>query len=152
MGQPTTASRSIEIDASPEAVYDVVADVTRTGEWSPECHTCVWLGTPGQVGSRFKGSNRNGPARWSTTAEVTAADRGREFAFATIFRKDHATRWRYTMVGEGSGTRLAESFETVRTPALIALAERLFLRHRQEQLESGIEATLARIKAIVEAG
>ncbi|HAY67306.1 MAG TPA: hypothetical protein DCY82_03325, partial [Acidimicrobiaceae bacterium] len=27
---------SIEIAASPEAVYDLVSDVTRMGEWSPE--------------------------------------------------------------------------------------------------------------------
>jgi hypothetical protein len=56
------------------------------------------------------------------------------------------------MAGAGDRTTLTESLDSVRKPALIALAERLFLCHRQQQLESGIEATLARIRAIVEAG
>jgi hypothetical protein len=152
VSQPTTASRSIDIAAPPEAVYGVVSDITRTGEWSPECHTCVWLGEAGTVGSRFKGSNKVGPARWSTTAEVTAADPGREFAFATLFRGGHATRWSYTMAGTGSGTTLTESFESVSAPLPIRIVEALFLRNRQQQLESGLEATLGRIKAIVEGG
>ena len=32
---------SIEIAAPPQAVYDLIADVTRMGEWSPECYRCV---------------------------------------------------------------------------------------------------------------
>ena len=79
MGVPTSGSATITIDARPEAVYDLVADVTRMGEWSPECVSCEWLDTPGAEGSRFRGRNRNGPARWTTTAKVLRADRGREF-------------------------------------------------------------------------
>ena len=33
---------STEIAASPEVVYDLVADITRMGEWSPECYQCTW--------------------------------------------------------------------------------------------------------------
>ncbi len=151
MGLPTTASRSIEIAASPEAVYDVLSDVTRTGEWSPECHTCEWLGEPGQVGSRFKGRNRSGPARWTTTAEVLAADRPTRFEFATIYRGAPATCWTYTLSGRGP-TTLTESFESVNTPLPLKVIETVFLRNRQQQIEQGIDTTLARIKAIVEAG
>ena len=28
---------TIEIAATPETVYDLVSDITRMGEWSPEC-------------------------------------------------------------------------------------------------------------------
>ncbi|HTO00672.1 MAG TPA: SRPBCC family protein, partial [Microthrixaceae bacterium] len=31
-----------EIAASPEAAYAAISDVTRMGEWSPECHSCEW--------------------------------------------------------------------------------------------------------------
>ena len=31
-----------DIDPPPEAVYDAIADVTRMGQWSTECHTCEW--------------------------------------------------------------------------------------------------------------
>jgi len=150
MSAPTTASRSIDIAAPPEVVYDLVADITRTGEWSPECRSCEWLDEPGQVGSRFKGHNRQGPARWTTTARVSAADRPRTFGFATLFKDGDATRWTYELAPDGDGTRLTESFESVDAPALIKLAERWFIRNRQQQLESGIDQTLAKIKAIAE--
>ena len=151
MSVPTTASRSVEIAAPPEAVYDIVSDVTRTGEWSPECHSCEWVGTPGDVGARFKGHNKRGPARWTTTAEVIAADRPNEFAFATMSKDQQGTVWRYRMAPNGGdGTTLTESFEAISAPWLIAFAEKYILRNRQEQLEQGIDDTLARIKAIAE--
>ena len=152
MSAPTHAERSVTIDAPPEAVYDLVADVTRMGEWSPECVRCEWQGEPGIVGSRFRGHNRSGPARWSTTAEVVTADRPNSFAFATLNGDKVGTRWTYTLRPTDGGTELSESFESVSTPRLIALAERLFVRHRQEQLEEGMERTLAAIKAVAEAG
>jgi Polyketide cyclase / dehydrase and lipid transport len=147
---PSNASRSIDIAASPEEVYDLVSDVTRTGEWSPECRSCEWVDEPGRVGSKFKGHNKSGPARWTTTAEVLAADRPTTFGFATLFKDGHATRWTYEMAANGEGTTLTESFESVDAPAFIKLAERFFIRNRQEQLEKGIDETLAKIKALAE--
>ena len=151
MSRPTTASRSIEIDASPEAVFDLVADITRTGEWSPECVSCEWLDEPGAVGSTFKGRNRQGPVRWSTTARVLVADRPDIFEFATLHRDAPSTRWGYSIESAGGDTTtLTETFEAISAPWLIDLAERLFLRNRQQQLEAGITASLERIKAIAE--
>jgi hypothetical protein len=147
---PTTASRSIDIAASPEVVYDLVSDITRTGEWSPECRSCEWVDQPGQVGSRFKGHNRQGPARWTTTAKVRTADRPRTFGFATLFKDGDATRWTYEITPKGDGVTLTESFESIDAPALIKLAEKYFLRNRQQQLEKGLDETLAKIKAIAE--
>lgn len=42
MAEPT-AEASVDIAAPPEAVWTVVADVTRTPEWSPVCHRVEWL-------------------------------------------------------------------------------------------------------------
>src|SRR6187200_2496002 len=139
MSAPTNAKVTIEIDAAPEAVYDLVSDVTRMGEWSPECVRCEWLGDPGTVGARFRGHNRRGPARWSTTAEVLAADRPLTFAFATMYKGRASTRWTYTLQRTATGTDLTEGFDAVYTPGWIALAERLFMRNRQQQLEAGID-------------
>jgi hypothetical protein len=150
MGKPTKAARTIEVDATPEAVYDLVSDVTRTGEWSPECRSCRWLDPPGEVGSRFRGRNRNGLLVWSTTAEVVAAERPRVFEFATLAGDRHATRWRYEVEGDGP-VRLTESFDSVHAPALIGLVEQVIMPRRQRALERGLDTTLARIKAIAEA-
>ena len=55
---------SIEIHASPEAVYDLVSDLPRMGEWSPENIGGEWQGGGrGQVGDRYIGHNRTASAR-----------------------------------------------------------------------------------------
>jgi hypothetical protein len=53
MPTPQRGRESIEIAAPPEVVYDLLADITRMGEWSPECYRCVWLdgATAAQVGT-----------------------------------------------------------------------------------------------------
>ena len=149
MSLPSRASRSVEIDAPRQVVYDLVADITRTGEWSPECRACEWLDPPGQVGSRFRGHNRRGLARWTTTATVLVADRPGTFAFATLHRGQPSTQWSYTLTGTDH-TTLTESFEAVSTPLFFSVVERLFIRNRQQQLEADIAETLDRIKALAE--
>src|SRR3954452_3373513 len=145
MSEPTTAQVSVTIDAPPDVVYDLVADVTRMGEWSPECVRCEWLGEPGVVGSTFKGHNRRGPARWSTVARVLVADRPRTFTFATLYKDDPSTQWSYRFEGDGP-TTVTESFEAIRGPRLIGFLERTLLRNRQAQLETGMAQTLDAIK------
>jgi Polyketide cyclase / dehydrase and lipid transport len=144
---------SIGIAAPPEVVYDLIADVTRMGEWSPECYRCEWLdgATVAAPGVRFRGHNRLGRMRWERTAVVKTADRGREFGFATV--NDGAgreeTRWRYTMEPSPSGTLLTESFEFLWCSVANRLAEALVPRGRQ--VNRGIEETLRRIKRAAEA-
>lgn len=150
MSLPTSASVSVRIAASASDVYDLVADVTSMGRWSPECRSCEWLDEPGVEGSRFRGRNRSGPFRWTTEARVLTADRGREFSFATLHKGELATRWTYQFEG-GNPTTVTETFEAIRTPALIAFAERYVLRNRQQQLEDGMRHTLAAVKEAAEA-
>lgn len=148
---------SVHVDAPPETVWAAVSDVTRMGEWSPECTGGEWLdgATGPRAGARFKGTNRSGVFRWSTTPTVVAAEPGREFAFAIAVRGIERTRWTYRFEAEGEGTRLTESFEMVNDePALFAWAQRYLMRiaDRRADLERGMEATLSRIKAAVESG
>src|SRR5450759_1423694 len=75
------------IRASPDQVYDAIADVTAVGDRSLECRRCDWLpgSTPGSLGARFGGRNRaNVVARWSRVCEVTTAEPGKAFAFRTL--------------------------------------------------------------------
>lgn len=150
MSLPTTGSVSVQIDAPPAAVYELVADITNMGRWSPECHSCVWLDEPGKVGSRFKGSNRRGFLRWSTTPTVIEADPGKVFSFATMAGERESTRWTYRFDGDQT-TTLTESFEVFYTPPPIRLAVKLVMRDRQQQLEAGMRKTLDAIKAAAEA-
>ena len=52
------------VDAAPEHIYEMVADLPRMGEWSPECQSVEWEGGAAgpAEGARFVGHNRGGPS------------------------------------------------------------------------------------------
>ena len=143
---------TVHVDAPPERVYELVSNVTRMGEWSPECYRCEWQGGASgpAVGARFKGWNKQGVIKWSTTAEVKAADPGREFAFSTMGGDREQTRWRYRLEPSGGGTDVTESYEAIHTPWPVKMAEKVIMRNRPEQLQKGMRATLDRLKAVAE--
>jgi hypothetical protein len=150
IGQATT-----HINASPEALYDLVSDVRRMGEWSPVCRSCTWVdgATGPAVGARFKGSNARGPARWSTRPRVVVADPGREFAFVIEFGGREQTRWSYRFEPAAGGTTVTESFEMMADmPRLFMVMERVFMgiRDRKVDLERNMAETLERLKTVAE--
>ena len=139
----------MQVDATPEAVYDLVSDITRMHEWSPETYRAEWLGgaTGPVAGARFRGWNKAGPIRWFTDPVVDVADRGREFTFTTtFFGRGRLTTWSFVMQPSASGgTELTESWlENV------GLLDRVLPKRRVEGLQQGMEQTLARIKAAAE--
>lgn len=153
----TQGQASTDVDASPTVLYDVVSDVRRMGEWSPECRRCEWIGgaTGPAVGARFKGSNRRGVARWSTKPRVVVADPGRDFAFVTGHLGRDMTRWSYRFESTTCGTKVTESFEMLRDmPWYFRLADRLLMgvKDRKADLETNMGETLRRLKAAAEDG
>jgi hypothetical protein len=155
MKQGTIGQATTQIEASPAALYDLVSDVRRMGEWSPECRSCKWIdgATGPAVGARFKGTNARGPARWSTKPKVVVADPGREFAFVTEFRGRDAVKWSYRFEPAASGTTVTESFEILMDlPKFFAVFERIFMgvKDRKADLEQNIAETLQRLKSVAE--
>jgi uncharacterized protein YndB with AHSA1/START domain len=141
---------TIHVNAPPEKVYAMVTDVTRMGEWSPECRRAEWVGdaTGPAVGARFKGHNKLGIARWSTTPTVKVADPGREFTFETGKPGKEDTRWMYRFTPKDGGTELTESFEALRYPAFMKLVSNP--EKRTAKLKGDIQQTLERIKQAAE--
>src|SRR5680860_1181406 len=84
MSEPSSRSyqESVTVVAPAEALYDMVSDVTRTGEWSPVCTSCWWdeQAQAGQVGAWFTGHNELPHRTRETRSEVVVAERGRAFA------------------------------------------------------------------------
>jgi hypothetical protein len=155
MKQGTNGSATTAIEISPAALYDVVSDVRRMGDWSPECRRCTWIdGATGPVvGARFKGTNQRGAVRWSTKATVVAADPGLEFAFVTGHLGRDMTRWSYHFEPSDNGTRVTETFELLRNmPWYFSLADRWFMgiKDRKTDLETNMEQTLGRLKTAAE--
>lgn len=155
MHKGTAGRVSRVIVASPATLYELVSDVTRMGEWSPECVRCEWLdgATGPAVGARFKGTSKRGLVRWSTTPRVISADPGREFAFVTTHRGHDETRWRYRFEPQGDGTAVTETFEMLADlPWYLRLVERVLMgvKDRKGDLEAGMAETLQRLGAAAE--
>jgi len=136
-------------------VWDLVADVTRIGEFSPETFEAEWLdGAAGPAaGARFRGHvrrNGRGPVYW-TTCTVTASNPGREFAFS-VAGPGGATvnTWRYELRPRPDGTDVTESFE-LPDKLLTRLYWLLAGRARRRTNLAGMRATLDGIKVAVEA-
>lgn len=145
---------SVTVDASADALYDLVSDIGRTGEWSPVCTSCRWddEADAGQVGAWFTGRNEVPGRTWETRSEVVAAERGREFAWIV---GGNLVRWSFVLSSSESGTVLTETWEFL--PGGIAYFEKTFGDDAQAQIEDrtqqallGIPQTLAAIKRIAE--
>lgn len=148
-------SVTVHMAASPERVWELVSDVTRIGEFSPETFEAQWLdGSTGPaVGARFRGHvkrNGRGPVYW-THCKVVAAEPGKEFAFTVMAGGRSVNTWRYELEPAGDGTDVTESFELAPSPLLrVYWALAGWARGRTNR--EGMRTTLERIKSVVEAG
>jgi hypothetical protein len=146
---------SIVINRSPDEVYDLVADVTRMGDWSPICKACWWdEGDGPRVGAMFTGRNEVPERTWETRSEVVAAEPGREFAWVVAEPPTRA-RWGYTFSAVDDGTEITESWEF--PPESSAFFESRFGENAPKEIEArrnlakhGIPETLAAMKAAAE--
>jgi len=147
---------SVHIDAPPDVVYALVADITRTPQVSPEVQRCTWLdnATGQAVGARFEPVNKatRGPA-WTNRPIVTAASPGREFAFSRTERFAGTLVWRYQLEPDGTGTRLTESYHVTRPVSRLGWLVITHLyggRDRRADLRTGMQQTLQRIRETAE--
>jgi hypothetical protein len=148
-------SDAVVVARSPEQVYALVSDVTRTGEWSPTCKACWWdEGAGPWPGSWFTGRNVTPQRTWETRSQVVVADPGREFTWVV---GDGLVRWSYLLEPCEHGTRLTETWDFL--PAGLAFFAAKYGEDAQAQVEQrrrsaydGIPRTLAAVKAVAEAG
>lgn len=147
-------SDSIHVALPPAELYELVSDVTRTGEWSPVCKECWWDedATGPEVGAWFIGRNVQAEREWQTRSQVVAAEPGRTFAWEV---NGGWVRWGYTLESEAAGTRLTESWAFLER-GIAGFRERFGetadaeIAARSESALTGIPATLAAIKAVAE--
>lgn len=145
-------TESIFVNRPPKAVYDLVADVTRMGEYSPICKACWWDDDNHGVGAWFTGRNETPERTWETRSQVVAAEPGSEFAFQVGGDK---VRWGYRFEAVDGGTRVTESWDFL--PAGIDMFHERFgdnaqaeINQRTEAAHTSMPATLAAIKAAAE--
>lgn len=149
-------SVTVHVAAPPGRCWDLVSDIGRIGEFSPETFEAEWLGGADgpSAGARFRGHvrrNGRGPVYW-TTCTVIASDPGREFAFSVAGPGGKPVNtWRYMLRPRAGGTDITESFEL---PDM--LATRLYWllagRARGRTNQHGMLVTLEKIRAAAESG
>jgi uncharacterized protein YndB with AHSA1/START domain len=147
-------SATVHMDASPEAIWDLVSDVTKIGRYSPETFEAEWLdgATGPAVGAKFRGHvkrNGVGPTYWSPCV-VQVSEPGREFTFGVGPADKPLSTWGYRIEpAEGGGSDVTEFFQL--TPAWYnRIYWTLLGWARGRTNREGMRTTLERIKAEVE--
>ena len=144
---------SRDIATSPDLAYAAIADVTRMGEWSEECHTCEWHeGFEGPVvGATFDGHNRNGEFEWTTQGKVIEAEPGRAFAFECSMMEFHYSTWGYRFEPTESGCRVTEWTDDLRPESVLEFSRATSgIDDRTQRNLATMSLTLERIASYLE--
>jgi hypothetical protein len=141
------------IPADADFLYDLVSDVTRTPEWSPEVVACAWLdGAAGAaVGARFTARNRRRWFSWSNRPVVAVTDRGRQFAFTRTEPGGGTICWSYRFEPDAAGTSVLLSYDVLRpVPASLHVILRLLfgVRDLRADLHANLQTSLRRLAEI----
>ena len=147
--------QSLEVAAPGAVVGELVSDVRRMSEWSPQVtstrlrdgfDTC-------ELGAQFTNRNTLGDLEWTTHAEVVRFEAEHEIAFRV---EENWAVWSFTLSSATGGTVLTQRRET--PDGISDLSHELtdgFMGGQDaftETLLNGMRETLEKIKAAAEAG
>ena len=110
-----TAAGQVEISVAADVVYDLITDLTTMAEIADETTEMRWRkGASAAPGSVFKGTNRNGFRRWSTTCTVAEATPATRFTFdVKSVGGIPVARWQYDIESlPDGGCRVTDSRDT----------------------------------------
>lgn len=147
---PLPVAESRDIAAPAHQLWAMVSDLSRMGEWSPENEGGRWVKGDGPaVGSEFRGHNRSGLRRWSTTARVVDAVPGRSFEIAITFAGFSVASWRYEFEDTPVGCRVTESWRDNRA-VWQRVVGRVMGDHSGTHARQEMASTLANLAAVAE--
>jgi Polyketide cyclase / dehydrase and lipid transport len=141
------------IDASPDAVWALVSDVTIPVRFSTELEEVTWLDD-----TRFTGRSRH-PAigEWETTCTVVACDPESLFAWVVGDPESPSAQWRFSLEAEGNGTLLRQWMRMGPAPSGLNLAiegmpdkEERIIARRLDEHQANMRLTVDGIKSLAE--
>jgi uncharacterized protein YndB with AHSA1/START domain len=140
----------IDIGAPVERVWQLITDLRRMPEWSPQCRMMKPLG-PVRPGTRTINLNRRNRLYWTTTSTITEVVPQRKFAFRV---NTNNTIWSYELEPTATGTRVVESrhAENGVKPLANLTVSKLFggVPNFELELIEGMNTSLARLKSAAE--
>jgi uncharacterized protein YndB with AHSA1/START domain len=144
---------TVIITATPEAVWAVVSDVTRVGEWSGECRGCEWVegADRPRPGAHFRGRNRRGGFRWTRLNEVIVANEPHDLVWQTVARAPYpdSVEWHISLEPQGRRTKVRQSFRVLHMPWWMDRAVSLAVSPHRDRTADLVE-DLTRLKTLVE--
>jgi Polyketide cyclase / dehydrase and lipid transport len=144
-------SETVTIAADAATLYNMITDIGRMGEWSPECTGAVWdEGAGPTVGSEFTGHNQYKEHVWERRCRVIVANPNAEFAWLM----SDTARWGYVFVPVDGGTEVTESWaiEPGEDPSRLSAVTDEQWQGNFNRAKNGLTVTLARLKEAAEAG
>jgi carbon monoxide dehydrogenase subunit G len=135
---PVFSDGRIEIAASPEVLWDLMADIDGWPSWSPDVRSVTVQGDVAE-GTVFRW--KAGPG--TITSTLRLVDRPRALGWTgRTFGVDAIHVWRFEARGSRTIAGMEESFD--------GLVARLFRRRLQKQLDTTTRASLENLKAVAE--
>jgi ligand-binding SRPBCC domain-containing protein len=149
------------VDAPLQRVWDVVSDVERMTEFSPELMKVEWLEGASRAapGARFAGTSSVDGFEWTRNCTITELDEPNVFAWDVFDGPDERaqSRWRFDLTTDGDRTVLTQRFahvpdgrSTIRELAEAGDPDEV-ITERAEMLRTAIERTLEAIRQASEA-
>jgi uncharacterized protein YndB with AHSA1/START domain len=157
-----TVEVEVQVEAPPEQVWPVVADIATPTRFSSELQEAIWLDdfTGAAPGARFKGRNLH-PARgeWETTSTIVVCEPARVFAWAVGDPERPSALWRFELEPSGGGTLLRQWAQMGPGPSGVTMLieqmpdkEERIIERRLEEWRQNMVATVEGVKGLAEAG
>ncbi|MDA4106279.1 SRPBCC family protein [Mycolicibacterium holsaticum] len=141
----------IDIDAPVSKVWQLVSDLRRMPQWSPQCRRMIPLGGAPRQGSRTININRRNRLIWPTTSRITEFVPEKKLAFQV---NENGTVWSFELEPTDTGTRLVQSRHAEHgvKPISTKLVNAFMggVESFEHELVDGMNQTLTRIKAAAE--
>ncbi len=147
-----TVTDSLDIAATPDAVFAAISQLDQMGRFSPENTGGTWQrgATGPSTGAKFKGTNANGSDSWTTTVTVVACVVPRSFVFDVTFGPFKVSRWSFTIEATDTGSTVTESWRDQRS-SFVKRFSKGAVSDRESFTRESIRTTLARLKEYLEA-
>lgn len=100
---------SVHIDATPEAVWEVVTDINLSAHHNTELQRAEWIepATGPELGATFAGFNKHELiGEWQVVCRIDWCEPGRAFGWRVTGDDGGPAQWVFSMAPEGDGTRL----------------------------------------------